>query len=427
MFGFAVRRDAGAHAAARSAGAPPSPAARRGAQGRHAALPAARRQDARSRSSTTTDEPRRVHTVVVSSAARPRRRHERPLRRRSASRSSRRRIPADCVDEQTQYLVNPTGRFVIGGPMGDAGLTGRKIIVDTYGGMAPPRRRRVQRQGPDQGRPLGRVHGPLRRQERRRGRAGATASSCSWPTPSAWRTPCRVNVDTFGTGEVADETIARADRRALRPAARRDHRAASTCAGRSTGRPPPTATSAGRTSTCPGSAPTRRSCCATRPAWPRRSAARLTLRWGERRLAARCWRVCAAVSGTAARRIRSSCPPAGTAAPRRARGLVPVSGRDGDHRRAAAAAVTARRSGHRASARGGWPMPGRIGPYGTSSVPRWTLQAIRASETHRRPANDGRRPVERAPLLCRGDQRGARHRRRTRGRTRGAGPWTRRA
>ena len=45
-------------------------------------------------------------------------------------------IPREMLDERTRYFVNPTGRFVIGGPMGDAGLTGRKIIVDTYGGMA---------------------------------------------------------------------------------------------------------------------------------------------------------------------------------------------------------------------------------------------------------------------------------------------------
>jgi len=45
-------------------------------------------------------------------------------------------IPAGMLDEQTRYFINPTGRFVIGGPQGDCGLTGRKIIVDTYGGMA---------------------------------------------------------------------------------------------------------------------------------------------------------------------------------------------------------------------------------------------------------------------------------------------------
>ena len=45
-------------------------------------------------------------------------------------------LPADMVDEETKFFINPTGRFVIGGPHGDSGLTGRKIIVDTYGGMA---------------------------------------------------------------------------------------------------------------------------------------------------------------------------------------------------------------------------------------------------------------------------------------------------
>ncbi len=50
-------------------------------------------------------------------------------------------IPEGMVDEKTKFFINPTGRFVIGGPHGDSGLTGRKIIVDTYGGMARPRRR----------------------------------------------------------------------------------------------------------------------------------------------------------------------------------------------------------------------------------------------------------------------------------------------
>src|SRR3989454_603615 len=60
-------------------------------------------------------------------------------------------IPASMLDAKTKYHINPTGRFVIGGPMGDAGLTGRKIIVDTYGGVHPHGGGAVSRQGPTQG------------------------------------------------------------------------------------------------------------------------------------------------------------------------------------------------------------------------------------------------------------------------------------
>ncbi len=63
-------------------------------------------------------------------------------------------LPAGLLTDETEYFINPTGKFVIGGPHGDSGLTGRKIIVDTYGGvrrLRPAWRRRVFRQGPLQG------------------------------------------------------------------------------------------------------------------------------------------------------------------------------------------------------------------------------------------------------------------------------------
>ena len=113
--------------------------------------------------------------------------------------------------EDHAIYINPTGRFVIGGPYGDSGLTGRKIIVDTYGGMAPARRRRLQRQGPDQGRPLGRLRGPLGRQERRRRRAGRRCEvQLAYAIGVA--EPVSIDVETFGTETVADEKHRARDR-----------------------------------------------------------------------------------------------------------------------------------------------------------------------------------------------------------------------
>jgi S-adenosylmethionine synthetase len=79
--------------------------------------------------------PRRVHTVLVSTQ------HDPDIEMDELSAAVREHvvevaIPAELLDDETRHLVNPTGRFVIGGPMGDSGLSGRKIIVDTYGGMA---------------------------------------------------------------------------------------------------------------------------------------------------------------------------------------------------------------------------------------------------------------------------------------------------
>ena len=95
---------------------------------------------------------------------------------------------------------------MIGGPLGDCGLTGRKIIVDTYGGYCAPRRRRVLRQGSVEGRPLGRLCRALRREEHRRRRPRRASARCrssyaigvAQPTSASWST-------TFGTGKISDE------------------------------------------------------------------------------------------------------------------------------------------------------------------------------------------------------------------------------
>jgi S-adenosylmethionine synthetase len=80
-------------------------------------------------------KPARIDTVVVSTQHDEVVDHE-TIQRDVIEHVVRKVVPHDWLDGQTRYLVNPTGRFVTGGPMGDAGLTGRKIIVDTYGGMA---------------------------------------------------------------------------------------------------------------------------------------------------------------------------------------------------------------------------------------------------------------------------------------------------
>ncbi|MGD8266855.1 MAG: methionine adenosyltransferase [Desulfobacterales bacterium] len=78
--------------------------------------------------------PRRVDTVVVSTQHKPDVTHEQ-IREAVIEEVIKKVIPVDMIDGDTKYYINPTGKFVVGGPMGDCGLTGRKIIVDTYGGQ----------------------------------------------------------------------------------------------------------------------------------------------------------------------------------------------------------------------------------------------------------------------------------------------------
>jgi S-adenosylmethionine synthetase len=79
-------------------------------------------------------KPIRVTAVVISTQHSPDVKHK-EIRETLIERAVQKIVPAELIDDSTRYLINPTGRFVIGGPEGDSGLTGRKIIVDSYGGM----------------------------------------------------------------------------------------------------------------------------------------------------------------------------------------------------------------------------------------------------------------------------------------------------
>ena len=150
----------------------------RSSQGRHAELSASRRQEPGFRGirGRQADAHRCRRDF---DPARRRRHHRAASRRRPQATSSMPLFPQNMVDANTKYHINPTGRFVIGGPHGDTGLTGRKIIVDTLRRHGPSRRRRVLGQGSDEGGPLGLLHGALHREEpggRRSGDARGSAA-----------------------------------------------------------------------------------------------------------------------------------------------------------------------------------------------------------------------------------------------------------
>lgn len=80
-------------------------------------------------------KPKRIDTVVISTQHAPDI-SQKNIREQVIEKVVRQVVPTELIDEQTRFFINPTGRFVTGGPLGDAGLTGRKVIVDTYGGVA---------------------------------------------------------------------------------------------------------------------------------------------------------------------------------------------------------------------------------------------------------------------------------------------------
>ena len=117
-------------------------------------------------------------------------------------------IPANLLKQDVRYLVNPTGRFVIGGPMGDAGLTGRKIIVDTYGGAAPHGGGAFSGKDPTK---VDRSAAYAGRYVAKNIVAAGIASRCLVQVAYAIGVarPVSLMVNTFGTGKIADEKIAR--------------------------------------------------------------------------------------------------------------------------------------------------------------------------------------------------------------------------
>ena len=115
-------------------------------------------------------------------------------------------VPADMIDDRTKIYINPTGRFVIGGPAGDSGLTGRKIIVDTYGGAAPHGGGAFSGKDPTK---VDRSACYAARYVAKNIVAAGLADKCQIQLSYAIgvATPTSINIDTFGTGRLADHKL----------------------------------------------------------------------------------------------------------------------------------------------------------------------------------------------------------------------------
>ena len=163
-------------------------------------------------------KPRRVDTVVVSTH------HAEHVKMDEITEFVREQVikpvlPADMLDDKTRYLINPTGRFVLGGPAADSGLTGRKIIVDTYGGHGAHGGGCFSGKDPSK---VDRSAAYMGRYIAKNIVASGAASRvlCQLAYAIGVAEPVSVFIDTYGTGKVSDDTLARAVREAfpLKPA-----------------------------------------------------------------------------------------------------------------------------------------------------------------------------------------------------------------
>lgn len=151
------------------------------------------------------DKPVRVDTIVISTQHHPDVTQEQ-IRKDLLEHVVFPIVPAELLDENTKYYVNPTGRFVIGGPQGDAGLTGRKIIVDTYGGMARHGGGAFSGKDPTK---VDRSAAYAARYVAKNVVAAGLADRCELQLAYAIGVahPISILVETFGTGKISDEQI----------------------------------------------------------------------------------------------------------------------------------------------------------------------------------------------------------------------------
>ena len=148
----------------------------------------------------------RIDTVVVSTQHDPAIGLE-ELRREVIEKVIKVALPAELLDDKTRMLVNPTGRFVIGGPVGDSGLTGRKIIVDTYGGMASHGGGAFSGKDPTK---VDRSAAYMARYIAKNVVAAGLAKKCQIEVAYAIgvASPVSILVDSYGTGAVSEEKLA---------------------------------------------------------------------------------------------------------------------------------------------------------------------------------------------------------------------------